>query len=284
MDAPGTVGEGLQAARQALGAVSQTPGIDAQLLLAESLHTSRAWVLAHPEAALDGAARRAFGEAVKRCLSGEALPHVLGWWEFFGRRFEITRDVLIPRPETELLVEEGLARLRASRDRRRALDVGTGSGCLGVTLAAEVPDLHVVATDRSPAALRVARTNAERHGVNQRMDFVLTDLAGALAGPFDLIVANLPYVPRELLPDLEVARREPWAALDGGAEGLVLLERMTEALPGLLDVGGWALLEIGAGQGPAVLGMARGALPGAAVELRPDLAGLDRMLIVERQP
>jgi release factor glutamine methyltransferase len=284
VDAPGTVGEVLQHARQALGAVSQTPGLDAQLLLADCLRTTRSWILAHPEALVNGDGGRAFQEALQRCLSGEALPHVLGWWEFYGRRFQLGRQVLIPRPETELLVEEGLAYLRVNPSRRLALDVGTGSGCIGVTLAAETADLRVFATDRGTAPLRAARGNAARHGVAARVTFVQADLAAPLAGPFDLIAANLPYVPEETLDELDVARREPRLALDGGPGGLGLLRRMIDSLPHVLAAGGRALLEIGAGQGSAVVGLAHAALPTAQVSLRSDLAGFDRLLVVERRP
>ncbi len=284
MESPGTVGEVLQVARRALGAVSKTPGLDAQLLLAESLRTTRAWILAHPEARLDRDCARVFQQALQRCLSGEALPHVLGWWEFYGRRFELSRTVLIPRPETELLVDEALAYLRAHPDRRRALDVGTGSGCIGVTLAAEVADLRVVATDRSLGALRVARVNAGRHNVSARMALAQADLAQPIAGRFDVVAANLPYVPHEALDELDVARREPRAALDGGTAGLELVGRMIASLPRLLAAGGRALFEIGAGQGAAAVAMARAAVPEAQISLRPDLAGIDRLLIVERRP
>jgi release factor glutamine methyltransferase len=164
------------------------------------------------------------------------------------------------------------------------LDVGTGSGCIGVTLAAETADLRVFATDRGTAPLRAARGNAARHGVAARVTFVQADLAAPLAGPFDLIAANLPYVPEETLDELDVARREPRMALDGGPGGLGLLRRMIDSLPHVLAVGGRALLEIGAGQGSAVVGLAHATLPTARVSLRSDLAGFDRLLVVERRP
>jgi release factor glutamine methyltransferase len=281
MTTPTTVGETWLSARRALLPHSETPGLDAQLLLCEITQHDRAWLMAHPEAPLDPSQSRAYTDMLQRCLAGEALPYVLGWWEFYGRRFSIDKSVLIPRPETELLVERALEYLAAQADCDTALDVGTGSGCIAVTLAAEVPHLRVVASDIDDAALRTARANALQHGVVDRVHFVRSDLAGPLAGPFDLICANLPYVPREGLDELAVAHREPRRALDGGAGGLTLIGGLLAEMPRLLSPRGRALLEIDAQHTEQVLELARAARPGTMLQVLPDLAGKDRLLMID---
>jgi release factor glutamine methyltransferase len=283
MGAPQTVGEALQDARQALGAVSETPGLDAQLLLSETIGAPRSWVLAHPESPLSPDHLDGFQAVLGRCLAGEALPHVLGRWEFYGRRFLLTPEVLIPRPETEILVDVALQQL-ADRPRGvRVIDVGTGSGCIAVTLAAETPAIRVIATDTQAAALTLARRNAQLHGVADRVDLVRSDLLSAFGSPFDLVCANLPYIPSEDLGHLVVGRREPVSALDGGADGLRLIRRLVEMLPRLLAPGGQAVLEIGSGQAQAVCALGRDVLPLVEIRLVPDLARHDRVVVVRRQ-
>ena len=278
-----TIGATWLRARRALLAHSETPGLDAQLLLCQVTQRDRAWLLAHPEAPLETAQEVAYSDALQRCLAGEALPYVLGWWEFFGRRFGVNRSVLIPRPETELLIEHALEYLAGHADCDLALDVGTGSGCIAVTLAAKVPYLELVATDIDSAALATARANALRHGVEERIRFVRADLAASLAGPFALVCANLPYVPGQGLDELAVAQREPRRALDGGAQGLALIRTLLAQLPHLLAPVGRALLEIDVSHGDQVLAAVRQALPSAEAQILPDLAGKDRLLVIDRE-
>jgi len=273
-----TIGAAQVQARQTLKEVSDTPGQEAQLILADLLDRPRAWILAHPEFILGEADKRSFGVALARLAKGEPLPYVLGWWEFYGRRFRLAPSVLIPRPESELLVEKALERLRLIPAPVRIVDVGTGSGCLGVTLAAEVPNLCLAATDVSAEPLRVARRNAHEHGVEGRISFVQADLLDPLAGPFDLVVANLPYVPSSALRGTPVGRWEPGLALDGGPDGLEMTGRLLRSLPGKLSPTGAAFLEIGADQGKAVQSAAKLALPDADVQITQDLAGHDRVL------
>ncbi len=277
------VGEALAWARAALAASSETPYLDAQTLLAEISGRRRAWLLAHPEAALLASEADRFRRAVRRCAQGEALPYVLGWWFFYGRRFRVGPEVLIPRPETELLVEQALSFLRSHPERRRALDVGTGSGCIAISLALEVPYLRLMASDLSAAALRMARRNALDHGVQGQVQLVQADLLRPLTGGCDLLCANLPYVPRGDLAALEVARREPKLALDGGRAGMEVILELLSGLERVLAPGGLALLEIGEGQADAAQEAARGALPGAQIEVRIDLAGRPRLLRIQRE-
>ena len=279
---PSTVGAALELGRRALEPLSDTPNLDTQLLLSEALDCTRAWVLAHPEVQLNRAQTQTFVSMLSRCQNGEALPYVLGWWEFYGRRFRLTPDVLIPRPETELLIEGAKQFFIRYPERRRVADVGTGCGGVAVTLAAEAPDIWVTATDLSFRALRVAQSNAQEHRVASRVQLFQADLLAPIAGSFDLICANLPYIATEVLHGLAVATREPYTALDGGAEGMEIIRRLLASLPDLLEMNGRALLEIGTGQGDAALAESQDVLPTSKAEVRKDLAGRDRLLVIDR--
>ncbi len=281
MDLPKTIGAALALGRRALSSISETPNLDTQLLLSEVAGRPRAWVLAHPEAALSPDQATTFTHALTRFLGGEALPYILGWWEFYTRIFRLTPAVLIPRPETELMVEAALAFLSERPGENLALDVGTGSGCIAVTLALENGGLRVLASDLSMGALHVARRNISEYGVGERVGLIQADLATPLRGAFDLVCANLPYVPSGEMRTLAVAQREPHIALNGGANGVAVIERLLQQIPSILAPGGLAILEMGAGQGAAVRKMAGRLLPQAKIEMRVDLAGLDRLLLIE---
>jgi release factor glutamine methyltransferase len=263
---------------------SGTPALDAQVLLAHVVGQKRAWVLAHPEHTLSTPQEQALLAAVDRMEAGEPLPYVIGHWEFYGRDFKLSSAVLIPRPETELLVEQGLAWLKAHPASRRAIDVGVGSGCIAVTLAAEIPDLQVVACDISWPALQVAQHNLLKHGTGRRVYLLQSDLMSALAGPFDLVCANLPYIPTPLLADLPVSRSEPVLALDGGPDGLDGFRRLLPAIPARLSPGGLVLLEIEASQGEALGALAQECLPAGRIQILPDLTGRERLFCYQLQP
>ncbi|MCX6038755.1 MAG: peptide chain release factor N(5)-glutamine methyltransferase [Chloroflexi bacterium] len=281
-----TVGETLDGLISRLEKTSDMPGLDAQVLLARLLDKPRSWVLAHPEAPLTGNRYAALEALVARLQGGEPLPYIVGHWEFFGLEFEVTPDVLIPRPETELLVERAIAWLRKSEPGSRELrvmDVGTGSGCIAISLAVNVPGLSITATDISAAALKVARCNAEKMNVSGSITFLEADLFPNLLIPdcFSLIVANLPYIPTNTLYKIPVYGREPTLALDGGSDGLVLIRRILTEAPDRLISGGLFLMEIEASEGPAVLSLASGAFPKARIHLHKDLAGQDRLLEIK---
>lgn len=276
-----TVKEALLQAHQATATYSETPALDAQVLLAEILRMPRAWVLSHGEEQIGWPEASAIKSAIRRCRDGEPLPYILGWWEFFGRRFHVSPATLIPRPETELLVELALENLRAVRREKRTADIGTGTGCIAVTIAAEIEDVHVVATDASEAALRVARSNAIDHDVEERLSFVCCDLLGCLKSRYDVVCANLPYIPTGELECLAVSRWEPRLALDGGTDGLQLLGRMLSDLPRTLSAGGLALFEIGESQWDLAASVARQTLPGWGIQVLTDLAGRHRVLRIE---
>ena len=262
---------------------SETPALDAQVLLVHITGKNRAWLLAHPEAALISGQQQALETAISRLQTGEPLPYVLGHWEFYGLNFTINAHTLIPRPETELLVEQALEWLRAHPGQRHAADIGTGSGCIAIALAATLPDLQVIATDISPKALEVARKNAETHGLSNRIDFIQTDLLAPPAPGIlpNVICANLPYIPTKTLEGLEVFRREPTLALDGGPDGLNLIRRLLPQAVQNLTSEGLLLLEIENTQGQAALKLAQEYFPQAQIDLLPDLAGHDRIIRIE---
>ena len=271
--------------------LSDTPQLDAQVLLAHIFEKPRTWLLAHTSAAPDVKSAARLEKLIRRIERGEPLPYVLGRWEFFGLEFHLSRDVLIPRPETELLVESAIAWLRASKGEdsggKMVADIGTGSGCIAVALAKNLPDIHVLATDISPKAIKVARSNAKRFKVLPQIDFLTCDIlperakAPASARPLDLLCANLPYIPTEKLHSLPVYKREPTVALDGGPDGLDPFRRLFRLVPDWMAPGGRILLEVESTRGAAVLSLAYDAFTAASFHLHQDLAGRDRLLEIQ---
>jgi release factor glutamine methyltransferase len=280
--AAGTVRDALAAASDAIAAAgSDTPRLDAELLLAEAAGRSRARLAADPDGPLDGREAMAFGALVRRRVAREPVAYILGRRGF--RRLELRTDrrALIPRPETELLVEIALELAP-----RRVLDVGTGSGAVALAVADELPDAEVVAIDVAAPALELARENAEALGLGGRVELRLGTAADAAPGErFDLVVANLPYVREDERTSLapEIARYEPAEALFAGRDGLEVIHALLAALapggPGP-DCDAVAL-EVGAGQAAAVAGLTGGAGFGA-VATRRDLAGIERVVLGRR--
>lgn len=276
-----SVTDALQNGQARLQRVSDSPALDAELLLGHILGVERSWLLAHPEAALGPNQAQAWKKALRRLETGEALPYILGEWEFYGLKLELSPDVLIPRPETELLVETALDWLASHPQHRRTLDVGTGSGCIALALAFHCPDLEITASDLSSPALNVAARNLVRYDLADHAKLIQADLLAGLSGPFDLICANLPYIPTGRLASLDVARREPYLALDGGPDGLTLIRRLLAQAPACLAPGGLLLAEIDASQATSAPLLAQAAWPAAQVAVREDLAGLPRLLVVQ---
>lgn len=265
------------------------PALERQVLLAHVTGKSRAWVLAHPEAPLTPEQQAAFESAARQFQAGVPLPYILGHWEFFGLDFEVSPDVLIPRPETELLIETALAWARTHPPLQAAyrfIDIGTGSGIIPVSLAVHLPAAHFLATEISPAALVVARRNAQKHGVAERIRFEQADLLDDLTieglhpPPFDVLTANLPYIPTETLRALEIYGREPTLALDGGADGLQLIRRLLAQIAERRFPVRLILLEIEYRQGAAVAALARQHFPAAKIQIKKDLAGHDRLAVI----
>ena len=250
--------------------------LDAELLAAHAFGMSRIELYAHFDRPLAAAELASYRDLVSRRLAGEPVAYLLGHKEFWSLDLLVDSRVLIPRPDSETLVEEALDRFAGPGG--RIADVGTGSGALALALAKERPEAQVFATDISPEALAVARANAERLGL--AVTFWQGDLDQALvpAGRFELIVANLPYIPSAEIDGLSAdVRSEPRQALDGGADGLALLRRLIEAAPELLQPEGCLALEVGAGQAGAVEEFLRGAGFGG-VRSRRDLAGIERVV------
>lgn len=271
MNAPGgpagTVGAALAQARG--GGLAR---LDALALLAEVLDRPRSWLLAHDEAALDAAAQRRYERLLARRIAGEPLAYLLGVKEFFGLALAVTPDVLVPRPETEILVEWALALLPPDRP-ATVVDLGTGSGAIALALARHRPNLRVTAVDASAAALAVAAANGAQLGV--RIEWLHGDWLDPVGGRrFDLIVANPPYIAAGD-PHLAALRHEPPQALSSGADGLDALRRIVAAAPGHLAPAGWLLLEHGYDQAAAVRALLTGA-GFAGLSTRQDLAGQPR--------
>lgn len=258
-----------------------TPDLDARVLLAHVCQVEKSWLLAHPEATLSREQANQLERSLKLLTSGTPLPYVLGEWEFYGRRFKVTHDVLIPRPETELLVETALNWLRTNPDKRTAVEVGAGSGVVSTSLAAAIPDLVITATEISPQAAAVARENVSRHGLENQISVREEDLLTSLPGPFDLIAANLPYIPTQTLHTLPVYQREPTLALDGGEDGFDQIRRLMKQAKSRLSGGGLILLEIGSDQGESAREMAEDHFSQADYRILSDLAGHPRLLVVQ---
>jgi release factor glutamine methyltransferase len=240
-----------------------TPRADAEWLLAGLLGVGRAGLALTLGTELDVETARRYDSAVRRRAGREPLQRILGWEGFRGLRLHVTPEVMVPRPETETLVEWSLALVPAPRV---VVDVGTGSGCIACAIAAERPAVHVVAVDRSPAAAAVAAANVETLGLGHRVRVVVGDVLAPLgAVDADLIVANLPYLPTALLGTLspEVSRHDPAAALDGGVDGLDVQRRVAAGAGAWLRPGGALLIETGADQAPhtAALFSAAGLTP-----------------------
>jgi len=270
-----------------LALISDTPALDASVLIAHILHKPRTWVMAHPKLSLTSEQQKQLDDSLARFENGEPFPYILGHWEFFGLDFEITRDVLIPRPETELLVEKAIAWLQESPGRRMVADIGTGSGAIAVSIAVHVSNSLILATDISHAALDVAHRNATKLSVADRIEFVHCDILPQrseqfqIANQVDLICANLPYIPTGTLQSLPIYGREPTLALDGGTDGLHLFRRLMKIAPPWLTSNGLILLEIEATQGAHALKLAQDTFSQATIHLHQDLTGRDRLLEIQ---
>lgn len=263
------------------------PQQEAQLIIAHVLDKPRTWIAAHKDTPLTDPQIDSAQKAFFRLKAGEPLPYLLGHWEFFGLDFDITKDVLIPRPETELLVEKAVSWLKASPERRTIADIGTGSGIIAITIAMHLPDARILATDISQAALKIAKYNAMKFHVHHRIDFLLCDLLPQHIDPlptdshFDLICANLPYVPTRTLHQLPIYGREPTLALDGGSDGFDLYRCLFKLVPDWLAPHGMILLEVESSLGMQAMDLASKFFPNAEINLYQDLAGKDRLLSIE---
>lgn len=299
---PGTVGALLRDGAERLAkAGSGSARLDAELLLAHVLGVDRTAVLAHPDAVAGDGQREAFESLLVRRQAGEPVAYIRGLKEFFGLAFSVDQRVLIPRPESERLVELALGHVRevltasprlADASPLRLWDVGTGSGAIAVALARTLERdgygayVTIVASDVSPEAMQVATENVVAHGVAERVALAagdLMDIPVAALHPVDLVVANLPYVPSHAIAGLPIAASfEPEIALDGGPDGLAVIRRLLQALPSVLGEGDVALVEIGSDQADLGLSAAAELLPAWPATVHADLGGRPRVLEVRR--
>jgi release factor glutamine methyltransferase len=275
--------QALHEATEALQAAGiEDARLEAEVLLRYTLNLDRAHLYACLQEDLSAGDQAVFHTLLARRLAHEPTAYIVGQREFYGLDLETAPAALIPRPETELLVQEALARARHSEG-LLIVDVGTGNGAIAVALAVHLRQAALVAIDLSREALALAARNARRHGVESRISFLQADLLAPLAQPVDLIVANLPYVRSEdweALPP-EIREHEPRIALDGGPDGLREIGRLLEQAPSHLRPGGSLLVEMGFLQAAPALALAWRCFPGAAARILPDAAGLERLLAVD---
>jgi len=274
----GTVGLLLSGAASSLAPASDSARTDAGLLLAWTLRRSREWLLAHDDVRVSEEEAAAFERLCARRREGMPIAYLLGTAEFYGRSFVVNENVLVPRPETEHLIDEALSLIKSPT---RVLDVGTGCGAIACTLAAARP-VRVVGTDLSPAAVAVAAENARRLEVAQRCRFVQGNLVEPVRGTrFGAVVANLPYVPSGDLPQAPApASFEPRAALDGGTDGLALYRELILQLPFLLEEDALVLLEAAPPTIEGLLEIARATFATSRIEARSDYGGRARFVSI----
>ncbi len=267
--------ESLSRARKALAAndIEYAP-LESELLLRQALRISRFQLYLNLEHKLSPKQEESFRQLVKRRLKGEPTAYIIGHREFYGFDFWVNPGVLIPRPESELLVEKLLG-LAQNRRAPIIADIGTGCGAIAISLALNIPQAKLYATDISAPALKVAQLNCQKHGVANRIRLLHSDMLEPLPEPVDFIVANLPYVKQS---DIDTGGFEPVLALNGGSDGLRKIKRLCHQVNGKLHPGGYLLLEIGQGQKEAVTALLRRLLPLAEIEVTPDLSGIDRVV------
>jgi release factor glutamine methyltransferase len=269
-------------------AIEDAP-LEAELLLMHLLGIDRAKLYARLDEELSPYEEHALAQFVNRRLSHEPIAYIIGHREFFGHDFHVAPGVLIPRAESELLVEQALEQIEPTGEKlstpekgEKIAEIGTGSGAIAISLALLLPKAKIYATDISPRALKIAGANLEKHGVQDRVHLLQGDLLDPLPEPVDIIIANLPYIRDEELNELsaEIRMYEPIVALHGGRDGLDRMRKLLVDANEKLRPGGLILLEIGPGQGPAVTAWAKDLFPGARVELVNDLSGRERVLRV----
>lgn len=269
----------------------ETPGLDARLLVCHACNLSRDAYILYEGRALSALEAAAIDRNAARRLASEPVSRIIGKREFYGREFIIAPAVLDPRPDTETLIDVALKHVAQDGDGSRPLrilDLGTGSGCILLTLLAELPEASGIGIDIDPAALQIARANAKALSLNARSAFACMDWTAALNGEFDLILSNPPYIASQEIASLapEVRLHDPHLALDGDEDGLSAYRRMTQDCIGMLRPGGWMLLEAGAGQAMEIVGLfgENGWFADrTAWELYPDLAGVKRVVAIKRQ-
>ncbi|PWH16696.1 MAG: peptide chain release factor N(5)-glutamine methyltransferase [Anaerolineae bacterium] len=261
--------------------VTETSEQDVSVLIAHLLGRSRSWVLSHGESELSAEQLKKLEDHLRLYQQGVPLPYLLGKWEFFGWEFLVTKDTLIPRPETELMVETVLAWLESHPQAKHVLDIGTGTGCVAISIALSCERVSVVASDLSFAALLVAKKNVEKYQLQNRVFLSAANLIPPLARRFEVVCANLPYIPSERLKTLSVYGKEPTLALDGGKDGLALYRSLFAVLPKITHRTSLVTCEMDSEQSAEMVALAQRAFPKANLQVLQDLSGQDRLLKVD---
>ena len=273
-----TLKQVLHRAREVLATNSiEDASLEGEILLRHALRVDRVRLYSERDRELSTEQEKGFWHLIQRRLSGEPAAYIIGHREFYGLDFYIDRRVLIPRPETELLVEKAL-KLAQTRTIAAIADIGTGCGAIAISLALNLPRIRIFASDVSADALEVARINCQKHGVVDRIRLLHGDMLEPLPEPVDLITANLPYVTKGEISRSGLADFEPRIALDGGADGLDKIRQLCQQVADKLNHRGCMLLEIGQGQGRAVTSLMQRCFPSASVEVIPDLQGIERIV------
>ncbi len=260
---------------------TENPQQCALILMAHVLNRSKTWLIANDTDWLSSDEQEIYFSYINRLAKGEPLPYIVEKQSFYGLSFKVNPDVLIPRPETELLVDQALSWLGANPTVTHGLDVGTGSGCIAISLLKNQPQLYMTALDNSEKALSVANENAKIHQVQSRMQTLHSDLLQSFNGQTALICANLPYIPSHTLKSLKVSEFEPKQALDGGEDGLALIRRLLDQSQTVLTKPGLILLEIETTTGDLAMNLAKQHYPNASISLIKDYASKDRLVRIE---
>jgi release factor glutamine methyltransferase len=273
-----TLKQALSRARDILAenSIEDAP-LECELLLRHALNLSRTQLYLDLDHELRPKQEEAFWRLIERRLNGEPTAYITGHREFYGLDFYVDRRVLIPRPESELLVETALG-LAKNHPLSTMADIGTGCGAIAISLAFSLPEAKIYATDISAAAMEVAVVNCQKHGVVDRVHLLHGNMLDPLPEPVDLIIANLPYVRKSQLARMGSARFEPRLALDGGSDGTERIRQLCRQAGGKLRPSGFLLLEIGQGQKRAVTAFLHTLFPNGKIEVMPDLSGIDRVV------
>ncbi len=266
--------------KQKISKLSDSSTIEINAILCDVLEKDLSWCLANPYTQLENYQIQQLDEMLNKLIEGIPLAYVLGFCEFYGLKFHVDPNVLIPRPETELLVEEAIQWFSTHPERKTVADVGIGSGAILVSVMNQLPHLKGYGFDKSRDALHVAKENLESNQI-KNVQLIQKDLLSGVDNKFDVILANLPYIPSEEVQTLNVSRFEPKIALDGGSQGVDIIKNLINQIPDHLSRPGLVLLEIQFDQAKVITEIANQTIPSAKVSTIKDLSGLDRIIKIE---
>lgn len=259
---------------------SESADIEINVILSYFLRKDLSWILAHADTLLSEDQQKDLDQGLLRLLNKEPLAYIIGQANFFGSAYIVNKDVLIPRPETEILVENALEWLGSHPGSKKIIDIGTGSGSIIISILQKYPKLRGVAVDISDKALRIADENKKKFSIKQ-LSFIQMNCMEGIHEKFDLIVANLPYIPEKIVPGLPVSMHEPKLALNGGADGLQIIKKTIQQIPTRIESPGLVLMEIQNDQAQTVAKFVNDVLPDGNVTVIKDYAGYDRIIRIE---